>query len=42
MAVAKQLVNKWLSEDHKGVRTLKRFTLEIEQTHENLDYLRTL
>ncbi|MEQ5814185.1 DUF4105 domain-containing protein [Marinobacter sp. NFXS11] len=42
LVVAKRLVNDWLPEDHLSVRALRSFSLEIEQTHENLVYLRTL
>jgi hypothetical protein len=40
--IAKRLVNDWLPEGHGSVRALRNLSLEIEQTHENLAYLRTL
>ncbi len=42
LVIAKRLVNDWLPEGHGSVRALRNFSLEIEQTHENLAYLRTL
>lgn len=42
MAIAERLVNRWLPQEHPGIQHLKILSREIEQTHENLAYLRKM